>query len=83
MEKISSGFRFSGELNAKGQKDGRGVLISPAGGVVTLAYWEGGERHGPGVMCYGDGEVGVTEYWRGELVGEGTGPVMKSEPKKI
>ncbi|RYH30389.1 hypothetical protein EON65_05335 [archaeon] len=61
---------YTGERNARGQRDGRGKCILPSGDVFVGDFKEG-RIHGTGKMTYKNGSIYEGEYARGNM--EGTG----------
>eukprot|EP01031_Cornospumella_fuschlensis_P026299 gene26299-31771_t len=61
---------YTGERNAKGERDGRGKCILPSGDVYVGEFKEG-RFHGTGKMTYKNGSVYEGEYVRGKMEGSG------------
>ena len=72
LEVVGKELRGEGEVNALGEEQGRGTMVSASGDMYE-GQWRGGKRHGHGKMTYATGDVHVGQYVEGRKHGRGKG----------
>ena len=70
LEVVGKELRGEGEVNAQGEREGRGTMVH-ADGNMYEGQWRAGERHGRGKFTYADGDVYEGEFVEGKSHGQG------------
>jgi len=70
LEVVGKELRGKGEVNAQGEREGRGTMVEASGNLYE-GQWRAGTRHGRGKYSSATGDVYEGEYVEGKRHGQG------------